>query len=74
VPRPKIQPEIVQATARFEHEVSKTSLPVSQRILDHPIALDPADGVLNADTNTGNQAIGDFVDVGQFTPFGFLFR
>ncbi len=74
MPWTKVQPEIVQAAAGFKHEVSETGLPISQLVLDNPIALDTADGMLNADPNTRNEAIADFVGVGQLTPSGFLGR
>ncbi len=54
MPWPKVQPKIVQATADFEHQVAETGLPISQLVFDNPIALDTADGMLNANPNTRN--------------------
>ena len=72
MPWTKVQPEIVQTTAGFEHQVAETWLPISQRVLDNPIALDTANGVFNADPNTCNQAIAHLVGVGQLPPLGFF--
>ncbi len=74
MPWPKVQPKIVQATAGFEHQVAETGLPISQLVFDNPIALDTADGMLNANPNTRNEAIAHFVRVGQLTSAGFLSR
>ncbi len=73
MPWPKVQAEIMQATARFEHQVSEAGLPVSQRILDNPIAFHTTDRMLDTDAEARNQTIGDFFHVEQLTAFGFLF-
>ena len=64
MPWPKVQAEIMQATAGFEYQVAEAGLPIAQRVLDNPIALHTADGMLNAHPNTRNEAISDLVGVG----------
>ena len=74
MPGSKVQAEIVQSTADFEHQVTEPRLPISRLVLDNSIALDTANGLLNAHPNTRDEAIAHFVRVTQLTASGFLFR
>ena len=74
MPWPKVQAEIVQPTADFEHQVTESWLPISGLVFDNPIALDTANGMLDAHPNTRDEAITHFVCVAKLTASGFLFR
>ena len=74
MPRSKIQAEIVQPTADVDHQVTEPRLPISRLVFDNSIALDTADGMLDAHPNPRDEAISHFVRVAQFTAPGFLFR
>jgi hypothetical protein len=74
MPGSKVQTEIVQPTADFEHQVTEPWPPISGLVFDNPIALDTANGMLNAHPNARDEAITHFVRVTQLTASGFLFR
>lgn len=74
MPGSKVQAEIVQPTADVDHQVTEPRLPVSGLIFDNPIALDAANGMLDAHPNARDEAISHFVRVTQLTASGFLFR
>ena len=74
MPWSKVQAEIVQPAADFEHQVPEPWLPISGLVFDNPIALDTANGMLDAHPNTRDEAITHFVRVTQRTASGFLFR
>jgi hypothetical protein len=74
MPWSKVQAEIVQPTADFEHHVTEPWLPISELIFDNPIALDTANGMLDANPNTRDEAMAHFVRVTPLSASGFLFR
>ena len=74
MPGAKVQAEIVQPTADVDHEVTEPWFPISGFVFDNPIALDAANGMLDAHSNPRDEAIAHFVRVGQLTASGFLFR
>ena len=74
MPGSKVQTEIVQPTADFEHQVTEPWLPISGLVFDNPIALDTANGMLDAHPNPRDEAIAYFVCLAKLTASGFLFR
>ena len=63
MPGSKVQAEIVQPTADFEHQVTKSWLPIAKLVFDNPVAFDTADGVLDAHPNPRDEAITHFVRI-----------
>jgi hypothetical protein len=74
MPWSKVQAKIVQPAADFEHQVPESWLPISGLVFDNPIALDTANGMLDAHPNTRDEAIAHVVRVPKRTAPGFLFR
>lgn len=71
-PGSKRQSKIVQPTAGFQDRVPKAGLPTADLVLDHAIAFDPTDGVLNSDPDACQPLIDVLVQVRQGLPPGFL--
>ena len=73
LPRAKIQPEIMQATASFKNSILKTRLPIANFVFDDPVAFDAADSVCNTHPQRSMPVVHRFVQIRQGLASGFLF-
>ena len=64
----------MQPTADFKHQVTEPRLPISGLVFDNPIALDTANGVLDAPPNTRDEAMAHLVRVTKLPASGLLLR